>query len=276
MKVSALLETVSIAPPVLVSPNDPLITAGAMLSWRNVTSVVVMQGKDVVGALYGYQLLLFLVQPESNRVYKDLFLPIGNTRRITSVESIPKVQPDDDLSLALERITEKRFGDVLVMDRDAQPIGVLSIVDVMRSCERMVRRVGARVASMASSLKLVNDQMSLRDLILFLFQNRIRRIVLNKGGFYHADERALLKYVFSPARLQSLQKDTDAFLKFPISDFAKEMTVPLAKVRENADVTTAWKMALAEGQDCVLVDKNKIATPWDLVIKPFVEGKLRV
>jgi len=273
--VGTFLDEVSIPAPLVLSPDDKLLTAGLMLSHYRASMVVISRQREILGALYGYQLLFLFSQIDKNHIYKTLFQTIRESAKILAPESIPTVRLGSSLSEILQEIVERRFGDVLVTDDEAQPIGMAGLHELMQACGVTLERTNIQVGTVASPAKIVDDSMTSGELIKFLFRNRIRRVVVKRtDGLHCADERSLLKYFFSLRGLQSIKDEVDDYLNSPIKGFANEETRLMTEIRGTRDVSDAWKLALSSGQDSLIVDGEKIATPWDLVVKPFIQGRL--
>ncbi len=210
-------------------------------------------------------------------IYKTLFQGIGNVTKILPLESIPTVGINDKVGDALGEIAKKKFGDLLVLGKEKQQVGVLSLREILQTCEQRFSKLNAHVGDVASDVKTVSEDMSFSDLMLFLFRNRFRRILVRKAdGYYCADDRALIKHFFSLGNLQLLRDGAHTMLSSPIKDFIKKYAIRLPGVKSSDDIATAWREAVSTGQFCVTVDGKKIATPWDLVVKPYLQGKLRL
>ncbi len=96
-----------------------------------------------------------------------------------------------------------------------------------------------------------------------------------KGSeFYCCTERELLGVIFSMSGLESIRDQPGQFLEQSVGSFLPTYFERLPVVRGGVDVAEAWWRAADLPLATLIVDGDSIATPWDLIVTPFVAGKL--
>ncbi len=230
---------------------------------------------DILGVVYGYQLALLALQPLRDNFYRTLFATVREVGESLSFETIPLVRLSDSFQTVLAKIIEKRFGDALIIDDKGKPVGLLTLTEIMRALRRSIHSTGIPVRAVASPLITIQENSTLRDTLIFMIKKRARRAVIKRDDKYHEiSEREVLKYMFSMQGLQTIRDDPAGCLDVRLEECMTELWRELPEVEGSVDVADGWRRASVGILGALIVDHEKIATPWDLVVKPYLEGGL--
>ena len=275
MKASELVEGVTIPAPVAVSKDDTVLLLGALLSSWDVSSVIVTDKGKVVGAVYGYQLVAYLMGRPNEEVLKRLRQPIGNVMGRVGLFQIPSLSHKDRFDTVLKRISETKFGDVILTDDDGEPIGVLSLNKIIPCMALRRMKAPMKVRDVSSRLRLADEGKMLPDALRYIMRSRMRRMVVKRDGeYYGLTEREIIRAFFSFQGLQSLSQDGKSLQNSSLGQLVEGQAKRLPKVNGDISVHEAWGYLDGDPRSCLIVDEDSIATPWDLAVKPFLEGKL--
>jgi predicted transcriptional regulator len=275
MMASELVKGFTIPAPVAVSKDDTVLLLGALLSSWDVSSTIVTDQGKVIGAVYGFQLVSYLMNSPNEEVFKRLLLPIGQVVEGLGLSQIPSLRQSDRFDSIMKKIASNKFGDVILTNDNGHPVGVLSLSQVISSLAHKGKKVNMKVRDVATKLKLAAEEQPLLDALRYMTRNRIRRtIIRRKSKFFGLTEREILKAFFSLDGLQSLHDDPSKFLTSSLGQLVGGRAKELPRVSGDIHVHEAWGYLKGDPSACVIVDEDRIATPWDLVMKPYFEGKL--
>jgi CBS domain-containing protein len=275
MIASDLVEGITIPAPVTSSKSDTVLTLGALLSSWDVSSAIVMDNGKVIGAVQGYQLVAYLMNSPNQEILKRLLLPIGQVMEGLGLSQIPSLSHRNGLDSILKKVAQNRFGDIILTNDDALPIGVLSLGLIIPCLVLRKKKAAMRVRDVASRLKLVSEGKPLSDVLRYMMGNRIRRTVIKRNrDFYGVTERDIIRCFFSFKGLQSLSDNAKGYMDSSVGQLVGNQLKRLRNVNGNISVHQAWGYLVGDPSGCLIVDGDRIATPWDLVMKPFLEGKL--
>jgi len=275
MMASELVKGFTIPAPVAVSKDDTVLLLGALLSSWDVSSTIVTEKGKVIGAVYGFQLVSYLINSPNEELFKRLLLPIGQVMEGLGLSQIPSLSQKDPFDSIMKKIASNKFGDVILTNENGQPVGVLSVSQVITSLAHKRKKVDMKVRDVATRLKLAAEEQPLSDALRYMMRNRMRRTIIKRNGkFYGLTEREILKAFFSLDGLQSLHDDPQKFLGSRLGELVGGRAKQLPSVKGDIRIHEAWQYLKGDPSACVIVDQNRIATPWDLVMKPYFEGKL--
>src|SRR5579863_5401660 len=131
MNASELIEGITVPAPVTVSKSDPVLLLGALLSSWDVSSVIVTDNGKVIGAVYGYQLVAYLMSHPNREVLERLGHPIEQVTDRLGLSQIPSVSRKESFDSILRRLAENRLGEVILTDENGLPTGVLSLNQII-------------------------------------------------------------------------------------------------------------------------------------------------
>ena len=102
---------------------------------------------------------------------------------------------------------------------------------------------------------------------------RIRRLFLREKAGEFVSDRNILAFLFSPKGLKIARDDPDSWTDLRLSDMGSMFA---RIVSSEASVEDVGKM-VEPGRDVfVLSDNESVISRWDLVIKPWKAGKLKL
>ena len=279
--VSEFVERGSIPSPIVISPDQRTILIGVMLSLKDVESVLIEKEGKIVGAIYGYQIVSLINEISRDCLYEYLWRPVEQVREQIPVEEIPTVRLSYEVQEIFRQIVAKRFGDVLILHEEARwPIGSLSLTQILKilSSESIkVELNGLNLKSVSTPLRIIEERTPIGEILRFMVKNRVRRAVINREDkFFGCTERELVCAMFSMDGIQSLMDDPKRLLNTPLEKFPSARWFEIPQVEGNIGVEEAWRLARHGGNSSLVVDQEFIATPWDLIIKPYLQGNLPI
>src|SRR4029077_3948195 len=197
MMASELVEGITIPAPVSVSKSDTVLLLGALLSSWDVSSVIVTDKGNVVGAVYGDQLVAYLMGRPNEEVLKRLRQPIGNVMDRLGLFPIPALSHKERVDSIFKSIAENKFGDVALTDDDGHPIGILSLSKIIPCLALRKMKAPMKVRDVASRLKLAAEGQPLSSALRYIMKNRIRRMIIKRDSdYYGLTEREIIKAFF--------------------------------------------------------------------------------
>lgn len=260
----------------LVFSQCPVLVAGTALdSLRpDLQLIVAMQDSKLVYmyrrksvmAFTGQTLFRTLAAAKAGTRYKLLFQPCE-----TASMALQPLHPEAEFSTLLERFNETRLGFALVSDGDK--FGVVRLADVISLYGSGVIATNASLADMASRAPLrMSLKATLSEVIDRMLREKVRRLFITEEPRAFASDREILDFLLSNESLTRARDSPQEFLESTLSD------VPWRPAQE-FDGSKGVMEALdtyqqLSGAWCGLVDGH-VLTPWDLVMEPWLQGRLR-
>ncbi|MDG6988573.1 MAG: CBS domain-containing protein [Nitrososphaerota archaeon] len=217
-------------------------------------------------AFAGYPLLEMMLATEPKDLYRLLFQPCESA----SVFLDPV--RSDGVAAVLDAFQRTRFGYALV--ESAESFGMVTLADALLLYQEGLFSTGLRLRDVASSpVFSLPGSASLREAVRQLFRRRVRRVRV-EGSNRFVSDREILAYLFSPARLRTVKDAPEKMLEATLQDAGGTEAVEAdggARVKNAAD-------AIKPGSGvCLTVEGGAgVVTPWDLVMKPWEAGELKM
>ncbi len=269
------LSSVSIPSPVFIGRDHTVLMTGALLSFRDVNCGILIEEGEVKHAIYGYQIVNFLLSEPPQRLYLKLFEPVTNIKEIAPGSPLPVLKISDPFRKALSEIVATRFGNLLLTDAEGRAIGLPSLETMLQAVEGRSGKVGMTLKEVASPLILATNGQTILDVFKSMMTNRVRRIVVKTGRKHtYCTEREILRVLFSLNGLESTRDNGAKILSQPVGKLPQQVFRPAIPVDGETDVAKAWTLVREQQSSTLIVDGDLIATPWDLVVKPFLAGKI--
>ena len=249
-----------------IDPKAPMILVLPLLRFHDIDALILSLDSKRHRGIFGFSCLARILSLGPERFPQFLKEKCEDVS-----EPVATVSADQALGRLLDTFLETRFGFVRVVERKG--IGaVLTLNDVLElygtgavSSKMEVREVASRIISLPESS-------SLRSALEEMFRSRCRRIFIS-GKREFVWDRGVVDYLFSPAVLAKVARD-------PAFD---PLVTPLSQIgrteAEDVDPDMSLKAAAAvlgaERGQCLVFD-DRVATPWDVVMKPWKDHGLRV
>lgn len=271
----SFLENTILPPPLVVNKDEFLVFVGTLLSSKDAACAVIKNEKGVYESIYGYQIVNILMESKPDELYDQLYKPVSKCINVVSPSTLPVVRLDDGFAKALTQMGINRFGDVMVLDDKGTPSGMFSLSNIVAFLSGRTDSIGMRLRDVSSELKLVDGEDSVIEVFRFMMRNRLRRAVIKRGeAFYCCTEREAIRGIFSFKGLNSLKDNPDAILNMPVEQLVRPFLSEVPSLNGSLDVAKAWVHAAFTSNCTLIVDDQGIATPWDLIMKPFQTGML--
>ncbi|HUI01257.1 MAG TPA: hypothetical protein VLX56_06475 [Nitrososphaerales archaeon] len=261
----------------IATPDVPVIVAASMLTTYDapmlpVTKVgtppgVEKNGVKLYHAVGSLPIVSLLLRTDPRDYYKTLWNSCSSTTIL-----IGTVRYDDPLEKLLEVFALTGFGDARV-DGASPPPALLTLNEVASlykeraiTCRALAKEVASPAITIDPSFKAIHA-------MTLMSEKRVRRLFLKgrKGDF--VSDRTILSALFSPKGLKVARDDPGSWTDVRLSD------IPPAKAHlVSPDAMVEDVAALIEpGREVFMTsDGAGVLSRWDLVMKPWKAGKLRL
>jgi CBS domain-containing protein len=279
-KASGRNRSKSIAPPIFslfpwvvyrgstaVDEDQELIDEASILAFRQVDFTPVVRGGTVTGIIGGREIIRVLVQIRERGVG---FLLGTKATEIMDRNKVGVLGLKDSLPSLLALMSKIKFGNVCIVE-DGKLVATVSLRDVISYVAGLHIDTGLKVADLANPGITLPHDATLSQLLDQMVTNDVRRVLVKGLGRPKvADDRMIIQYAFGEEGLTALARNYASLFDRRLED------LPLQEpgvVNGDADVAEAWRAAHAAPTACVLLDEQRILTPWDLVIRVHALGR---
>lgn len=216
-------------------------------------------------AVFGYSTLARLLETKPSDYGKFLEQPC----EIASLEltSLPNTK---DIETLLKTFSTTKFGFAWIEGK-FESGGFASLRDILNLYDNGTIATKMTVAEVASPIVSLKARTPLRDVINEMFNRRFRRMFVGGTGKVISDRR-IIGYLFSSSRLNVVSTKPQTLLDVKLGDL--DALTP-EKVNEKTSIAHAARVMKGQVEEC-LVSENGVVTPWDLVMKPWLRGKLEI
>jgi CBS domain-containing protein len=254
----------------VVKPSYPLITVLYLLKIQELAAVPLTSGKrDENRAVFGFSCLEKLVKLGPTRFASLLRRPCEGV-----ADELDCLTTDQDLGDLLDSFKARRLGCAVV--RAPGPYGrrtLLTLSDVMRLYERGLIKTDMVAQDVASPIFSMPGDTSIRDALQAMFRHQFRRVFISDDGRY-ISERTVINHILNPLALVGLDEEPPAdHLAAPIGRLESVAPIPTGPHLPLKDAATKLRK---RGGDCLIMNGDEVVTSWDLVMKPWISGRLVV
>lgn len=258
-----------------VNRKDSLVVVGTLLSTKDAPCAIIISEEGAYESIYGYQIVNLILESTPEELHSRLSMQAWEAAEASPPLPLLTIRLDDELTRGLSLIVANRFGNLLVLDDKGAPVGLLSLGDIVGFLAARTKPIGISLKEVSSKLKLVDEGESLSEVFRFMMRNRVRRAVMtSEGGFYCCTEREIMRELFSLNGLKSLKDNPNAILGMHTEHLMSPFLSVVPNLSGSLDTAEGWVQASWNINCTVIVDGKRIASPWDLVVKPFLAGKL--
>ncbi len=251
----------------LLDPKMPMLPAVSMLRFQQIDGLpLVIEGTaSRARALHGYSLLKRLLALGQGGFWRFIERPCEE-----AAQSIGTVDADQDIGRLFEVFLKERFGFAWISDTEKTGVPV-SLADILELYKTGTIESDLQIKDVSSPVFSLPGMTPLRKALLFMFSHRFRRVFLASGGAFISD-RSIISHIFSPSILHELAANPDSLLEMPIAEIEK------SRARRVPGRTTLKAAASALGGDIgqCLTSRGTVVTPWDIVMKPWLDKKLTI
>lgn len=263
-------------PRALAYEDAPLIVPGSTLHITDVQLLPLMKGfepkmdKDTGIAFHkavaGYSVLQRIIGTEPKDYFRLLWTPSKEVALLLG--SVHFMDSLDDL---LRVFDLTRWGAAIVDSRGKHTLITLKeIVQLFRQ-NRITTKM--EVKAVGSPLLTISPDASLLTAIKLLFRRRVRRLFIAGQDGRFVSDRSLVEFLFTPDRLSLVRSKPRSWLDANVSDLRP------SKAKRISDKELVDKAASRIGDatdDCLVSDRGKVISRWDVVVKPWKAGKLEL
>lgn len=179
------------------------------------------------------------------------------------------VSATDRIEALLNTFASTGFGFACV-EKESEVRGLVSLRDLLSLYQRSIFTTDLSVKDVASfPIHRLSDKVSMKETLEDMFELKIRRIFVSENDRVISD-REIIKYLFSPSRMSEISKDTSALL---------DARLGLVKSTKPRMVSSSMKLneaalELYSNPGGCLISEEGVITPWDIIMKPWILGKL--
>jgi hypothetical protein len=269
-------ELFSVPRPVTLSDAPVIVAASTLLGYDSPMLPITKLGFQVETEKQGFRLfqaiaslsiIRMLVETEPRDYYEALWKPCDTT----SIW-IGSLVHEDTLETLLRVFELTGFGDARVDARDsATALITLNEVASLYKRQRLSCLLG--VNEIASPVVSVDPEIPLIDAMTMMHRRRVRRLFLKGRDGEFVSDRGILALLFSPKALKVAEEAPASWIDMKLAAI-KPMKVrfvsPQAQVQDVASI-------IEPGRDVFMLSEGGlVVSGWDLVMKPWMAGQLRL
>lgn len=265
MKVSEALPQVFKRTYPVLEANSQLVLGVSLLRFHQIDALPIgfERAQKKKYAVFGFSCLSKLLETAPKDYGK--FLELSSESVALELST---VRADSDIKELLEVIKKTRFGFAWVEGK-FETGGFASLRDLLELYEMGQFDTDMKVGEVASPIVSLEKDASLKTALEQMFAHRFRRIFVGEKVI---SDRRIIGYIFSPSRLNQVMGKPETLLDSKLGDL--EGLIPI-KVSQKSGIKTASKTMRGEVEECLICEKG-VATPWDMIMKPWIAGKLRI
>jgi CBS domain-containing protein len=252
--------------------SSPLLIVASILRFQRVDAVAILGEHDSslvdnegkIRAIAGYSILSKLMDSEDSSWDSVYHLPC-----YTCAERFTPISQDVEVDSLLKQIAQSRFGFTFVRDQN-DLTGFITLRDFFKLYQKSLINAPFTIGHLASPIISVESSSTIKETLKTMFSMRIRRIYVSDLQMVVTD-RMILDHLFSSeATLMIEERSSSRILNASLN----LIRMSKAKFMESpSSIVQACKVIEKEETECLICDEG-IVTPWDIVIKPWVQRSL--
>ncbi len=253
----------------IVDASASTLEAGSLLHTHQIDALCVI-GEKISRknflAIGGYSVLSRLLKTDPNYYYDFLREPCLNVA--LSFDLLPA---EEDLAELFRSFAKTRFGFACIKTKSGVR-GLAALRDLVELYEKGILETDVTTQEVASApvFSLSGDTM-LNEVLREMFERRQRRVFIS-GTRRLVSDRIIISYVFSG---EALHKVMDRPWKMLDATLNEVGGTEVQEVSRNISIRDASHLIMHEAEEC-FVCEGGIVTPWDIVMKPWEMGRLRI
>jgi CBS domain-containing protein len=181
---------------------------------------------------------------------------------------LDSISSQSELREMFKLFDSTKFGIGIVEEND-RPCALVSLRDLLGLYERDIISSPLSLGDVASPIFSLPADSTLRQALELMFQQRIRRVFIDKERAVISD-RKIISYIFSSACLNDASKSDFDPLAAPLN---KLDSIHPSFLVGTTNMKEAARIMSKEIEECLVCEKG-IVTPWDVVMKPWIMRKM--
>jgi len=261
----------------ITTPDTPVMVAASILATYEFPILPVAKfgdppdvekkGVKLFKAIGGQQIIRLLTLTKPSDYHKVLWKPCTTTSMWLGA-----LEYHDSLEKLLRIFEVTGFGDARV-NAPAPPHALITLDEVVSLYREQKLKCKLEVKEVASRAIFVDPDTMLMEAMRTMCEKRIRRLFLHgKEGVFVSD-RNILAFLFSPKALAVANDAPDSWTDVKISSIP---SMKASFVSPQARVEEVGSLPEARHDVFVLSDGLSLVSRWDLVMKPWKLGQLKL
>ena len=115
---------------ITIKSTDTLTDASKTMKANHISALPVTNGDSIVGIITTTDLVNIYTSADKEQ-HMDPWSPVSKFMS----SPVITVSPDDDVKLASKLMNEKKFHHLIVMDKDNNPLGIISSLDIAKTLD---------------------------------------------------------------------------------------------------------------------------------------------
>jgi CBS domain-containing protein len=261
----------------ITTPDVPVIVAASVLSIYDApmlpivkvgdSPTIMKDGVELFQAIGSQPIIRLLTATRPSEYYKILW----KSCETTSIW-IGSLGFDDTLDKLLRVFELTGFGDAKV-DAPPSPPALVTLTEVASLYRERKLKCQLSVKDVASPAVFVDPETPLVEAMNTMCEKKIRRLFLSGKAGRFVSDRNILAFLFSPKGLKIARDSPDFWTDLRISEMDSKTARPISP---DAKVEDVGRMLEAGRDVFMLSDELSLVSRWDLVMKPWKAGKLRL
>jgi hypothetical protein len=262
----------------ITTPDVPVIVAASILSIYDAPMLPIVKvgdsptiekdGVRLYQAIGSQPIIRLLTATRPSDYYRILW----KSCETTSIW-IGSLDYDDTLENLLKTFELTGFGDARVNNDSAPPHALITLDEIVSLYRERKLKCDLGVKDIASLAVFVDPDTPLIEAMNTMCEKRIRRLFLRGKAGRFVSDRHILAFLFSPKGLKIARDSPDYWTDLKISAIESMAARP---VSPDAKVEDVGRMVEAGRDVFMLSDGLSLLSRWDLVMKPWKAGKLRL
>lgn len=250
----------------VLEPGTQMLLAVSLLRFHQIDALPIgfIPGIKRKLAIFGFSCLAKLRETLHGEYRKFLELPCEAAALDLSV-----VRVDDTIEELLGAFEKTKFGFSWVESSHAS--GFANLRDFLDFYSSGIISTEMTVAQVASPIVSLPSNSKLKTVLDEMFNHRFRRMfIVGKNNLI--TDRKIIDYLFSSSRLAEISNRPETLLDAKLGDLDLVAPIPITGDSSIKKASVAMRDA---AEDCLVCEKG-VVTPWDLVMKPRVNGRLEI
>lgn len=250
----------------VLQPSTEMVVALSLLRFHEIDALPIgfKSGDERKLAIFGYSSLSRLLETQAKNYGKFLETPCESAALELSTIGV-----EEQLDNLFHVFENTKFGFAWVESNELG--GFASLRDLLELYGSKMIDTNLTPKDVASPVFSLPKDTKIKSVLQEMFKRRIRRVFIS-GGSGLVSDRSIINYIFSASRLSAVAKKPSTLLDAKLGDL--DLISPV-QVSNTVSIREA-AASMRKSADSCLVCSYGVITPWDLLMKPFIQKKLTI